>query len=73
MNKHSRQVDQSELWTYDSAPNSPALKPLRISSRQLRRWTEQRRVDHLKIAHRVYFTDEQLAALAESFVVRAVR
>lgn len=61
------------LWTYDDAPESPALKPLAVTSRQLKRWVVQRRVDHLKIAHRVYFTDEQLAALAESFVVRAVR
>ena len=62
-----------ELWSYATAPASPILKPLNLSERQLRRWVEQRKVDHLKIGHRVFFTDEHLRTLVDSLTVKAVR
>ena len=64
---------QPPLWTYDTAPSSPVLAPLGITARQLRRWTEQGKVSHHKIGHRVFFADEHLAELVDSLTVRAVR
>lgn len=62
-----------QTWTYDTASDSPILADLPINSRQLRRWTEQGKVDHLKIGHRVYFTEAHLLALVDSLTVKAVR
>ncbi|GAA1742512.1 hypothetical protein [Microbacterium paludicola] len=72
MTSKTRTTDP-QLWTYATAPGSPILAPLGISERQLRRMVENRKVDHLKIGHRVFFTDDHLHALVESFTVRAAR
>lgn len=69
---HPRETGDT-LWTYATAPNAPVLAPLNLSTRQLQRWVEQRKVDHLKIGHRVFFTDEHLRALVGSLTVKAVR
>lgn len=61
--------------TYDTAPaRARELTGLDVfNSRQLRRWASQGKVDHLKIGHRVVFTDAHLLALIESLTVKAVR
>lgn len=62
-----------QTWTYETAPNSPHLSGTGITTRQLRRWTEQGKVSHLKLGNRVVFTDEHLRELIERATVRAVR
>ena len=61
--------------TYDTGP--ARIQELTgidiVNTRQLRRWTEQGKVDHLKIGHRVFFLDEHLLSLVESLTVKAVR
>lgn len=73
MSTHERRATSGNLWSYSTAPTSPILGPLCLSERQLRRWVEQRKVDHLKIGHRVFFTDEHLRSLVDSLTVKAVR
>ncbi len=74
MSTYDRHATASgNLWTYETAPASPTLAPLSLTTRQLKRWVEQRKVDHLKIGHRVFFTDEHLRSLVESLTVKAVR
>lgn len=63
------------LSTYETAPaRNRELTGLDIfNTRQLRRWVEQGKVEHLKVGHRVFFTDAHLLALVESLTVKAVR
>ena len=70
----SRQTPpEPTLWTYDSAPSSPALAPYGITTRQLRRWVEAGRVTHVKRGNRVIFLEEHLRELVASMTVHAVR
>ncbi|WP_308491290.1 hypothetical protein [Microbacterium terrisoli] len=67
-------AEPTRQFTYSTAPARILERHgITISTRQLQRWVELRRVDHLKIGHRVYFTDENLDALIDSLTVKAVR
>lgn len=61
--------------TYDTAPDRiRELTGLDIlNTRQLKRLAERGKVEHLKVGHRVLFTDAHLLALVESLTVKAVR
>lgn len=68
-------VPTQHTSTYETGP--ARIRELRgldiVNTRQLRRWTEQGKVDHLKIGHRVFFLDEHLLALVDSLIVKARR
>ncbi|MCM3503024.1 hypothetical protein M3667_14220 [Microbacterium sp. P26] len=63
------------LFTYETAPDRIRERHgiAVISTKMLKRRVEAGRIEHLKIGVRVFFTDEQLDALVESFTVRAIR
>lgn len=65
--------DTEQYWTYESAPESPILRGMGISSRQLRRWVEQGKLSHIKPGNRVLFSEGHLRELVERATVRAVR
>ncbi len=71
----AKQPEKLALSTYDTAPGRILERTGidLITSRQLKRWVEAGKVDHLKVGHRVYFTDEHLDALVDSMTVKAVR
>lgn len=62
-----------QYWTYESAPSSPTLQGMGITSRQLRRWVEQGKLSYIKPGNRVLFSEAHLRELVERSTVRAVR
>ena len=62
-----------QYWTYTSAPDSPTLRGMGITSRQLRRWVEQGKLSHIKPGNRVIFSEALLRELVERSTVNAVR
>ncbi|QEO15613.1 helix-turn-helix domain-containing protein [Agromyces intestinalis] len=62
-----------KYWTYDTAPDSPVLQGMGITSRQLRRWVEQGKLSHIKPGNRVLFSEAHLRELVERSTINAVR
>ena len=59
--------------TYETAPTSPRLNGIPVSSRQLRRAVELGRIGYTKFGNRVLFSDDNLSEWLERATVRPVR
>lgn len=64
---------EPKYYTYDTAPDSPQLRGMGITPRQLKRAVETRRLSCIKTGLRVLFTEEQLAEFVEKSTLRAVK
>lgn len=62
-----------QYWDYNTAPDSPILQGMGVTTRQLRRWVDQGKVSHLKIGGKIRFSEEHLRELVERSTVHAVR
>ncbi|WP_157373084.1 hypothetical protein [Agromyces sp. Root81] len=62
-----------QYWDYYTAPDSPILRGLGVTDRQLRRAREQGKLSGIKLAGKVQFSDEHLREFLERSTFRAVR
>lgn len=61
------------FYTYKTAPESPVLRGMGISTRQLQRAVQLGRLSHIKPGAQVLFSDEHLRDWIERSTVPAVR
>lgn len=70
-----RKKDNTEkYYTYETAPaESPILRGMGITPRQLKRWVEQGKLSHVKPGNRVLISEAHLRELVERSTINAVR
>jgi len=66
-------MDKPTYYTYKTAPESPALRGLGISTRQLQRAVHLGRLTYIKPGTQVLFSDDHLRDWIERSTVLAVR
>jgi hypothetical protein len=60
-----------QYYTYETAPDAPELRGLGITSRQLHRWGEQRKLTIIKFGNRVLIPSSSLRELVERSTFKA--
>lgn len=60
-------------YTYETGPTAAAWGGIPVTSRQLRRWVEQGRLNHVKPGNRVFIRERDILDFIERSTVHAVR